>query len=59
MMIRKRDRKTRKREEAEARQQQRAEKTPMQQILALNTRLGKGKGAKKERKRLTEQHNTL
>ena len=43
-----------KREEAEARQRQRDELTPEQQIAALDARLGVGKGAKKERERLAK-----
>lgn len=40
------------REEARARQLQRDELTPEEQIARLDARLGAGKGAKKERERL-------
>ena len=42
-----------KREEAEERQEERSRLTSAQQLVNLDQRLGKGKGAKKERKRLT------
>jgi hypothetical protein len=49
-----RDHKNRdKREEAEERQEDRSRLTSAQQVTQLNQRLGKDKGAKKERKRLT------
>lgn len=41
-----------KREEAEERQEAWAGLTPKQQIQALNGRLGKGQGAKKQRARI-------
>lgn len=43
-----------KRKDAEARQRQRDELTPEEQIAVLDERLGVGKGAKKERARLAK-----
>ena len=38
--------------EAEVRQEDRAKRTPSEQIAKLDKKLGEGSGAKKERKRL-------
>ena len=38
--------------EAEVRQEDRDKRTPVEQIAKLDKKLGEGKGAKKERKRL-------
>lgn len=42
----------RRKENAKERQRQRDERTPEEQLAALDARLGVGKGAKKERARL-------
>ena len=42
---------------AEKRETERAERTNGEQIKKLDKKLGKGKGAKKERKRLNEASN--
>ena len=42
---------------AEKRKTERAERTNGEQIKKLDKKLGKGKGAKKERKRLNESSN--
>ncbi len=41
-------------EEAEARAKERAKRTNTQQIAKLDEKLGKGEGAKRERKRLSK-----
>ena len=40
--------------EAEVRQEERAKRSNAEQIAKLDAKLGKGKGAKKERKRLAK-----
>ena len=42
-------------EEAEVRREERAKRTPQQQIAVLDKKLGVGVGAKKERARLKKQ----
>ena len=42
---------------ADAREVERAERTDKEQIKRLDEKFGKGKGAKKERKRLSESSN--
>ena len=49
------ERRTLRRTEAEVRQKQRDKRSPEQQLAALDERLGKGKGAKKERARLKKE----
>jgi hypothetical protein len=44
-----------KRERALVRQEIREDRTPQQQVAVLDRKLGKGKGAKKERERLAKQ----
>ena len=46
------------REEAKARQEERNQRTPQQQIQHLDKILGKGKGATKERARLAKMMET-
>ena len=47
-----RKRKAKLREEASVRAEERAERSPKHQLTLLDKRLGKGKGARKERARL-------
>ncbi len=42
-------------EEADVRDAERAKRTPQQQVVVLDTRLGKGEGAVKERARLQKE----
>lgn len=48
--------KNQQRQNAAARQAKRDARTPKQQLQALDSRLGKGKGATKERARLAKQN---
>jgi len=50
--LRRRNRKERRRQEAELRQEERNERSSKEQLALLDRRLGKGVGAKKERQRL-------